>query len=83
MPQREDGACIYLNDDNTCKVYKNRPEICNVRKMAERNSKALKISAIEYFMMVNRICNKWIKEDKMDDSYLIDIGKYGPDTTQS
>lgn len=28
-----DGSCIYLGDDDRCKIYENRPDICNVKKM--------------------------------------------------
>lgn len=28
-----DGVCIYLNRNNLCSIYENRPDICNVEKM--------------------------------------------------
>lgn len=74
MPQREDGACIHLSEDNTCKIYDTRPEICRVEKMAERNTK---MSKVEYYKYSNSICNEWIKEDGIDERFLINIGKYG------
>ena len=30
-----DGICIHLSDDNLCKIYSTRPDICNVEKMYE------------------------------------------------
>lgn len=77
MPQRDDGACIHLDTDNRCKIYETRPDICRVNKMAEINKQALGLSTIDYYKMSNGFCNQWIKEDKMDDSYLINIGNYG------
>lgn len=76
MPSREDGACIHLAEDNTCMIYETRPEICRVERMAERNREMFDMSTKEYFAFTNNLCNKWIKEDGMQDSYLIDIGKY-------
>jgi Fe-S-cluster containining protein len=76
MPQREDGACIYLTKDNKCSIYETRPDVCRVNKMAEKNRHLLGLTTIEYYKMNNEICNKWIKEDGMDDSYLINIGSY-------
>ena len=74
MPQREDGACINLDTDNTCKIYDTRPDFCRVEKMAEKNKDTM--SKLLYFELSNSICNEWIKEDGLDKSFLIDIGKY-------
>ena len=74
MPKREDGACIHLADDNTCKIYETRPEFCRVDKMAESNGKWLGMTQEQYYRMNNQLCNQWIKEDGMDASYLIQIG---------
>jgi Fe-S-cluster containining protein len=30
--QREDGACIHLDDNNMCKIYEDRPDICRVKE---------------------------------------------------
>lgn len=75
MPQREDGACINLAEDNTCKIYETRPDFCRVDVMAEKNKPIFGLNQEQYYKMVNKICNKWIKEDGMDKSYLIQIGK--------
>jgi len=76
MPQREDGACIYLAEDNTCKIYATRPELCNMDKMYEVRKKQMNISKKDYFILNNEFCNEMIKEDKMSDEYLINIKKY-------
>jgi Fe-S-cluster containining protein len=80
MPQREDGACVHLAEDNTCKIYETRPLICRTGEMAELHRKPMKMTRKEYFKMSNSICNQWIKEDGMDESYLIDIEAYGPNS---
>jgi len=80
MPQREDGACLYLDENNRCKIYETRPDICRVDVMAERNRKSLNLTKKAYFKLANQVCNSWIKEDGMDESYLINVEAYGPDT---
>lgn len=80
MPQREDGACLYLAEDNTCKIYETRPKVCRVNEMAEINRHAFKMTTKAYFKMSNSICNQWITEDKMDKKYLIDLEAYGTDS---
>ena len=30
--QREDGACIHLDENNMCKIYEDRPDICRVNE---------------------------------------------------
>ena len=76
MPQREDGACIYLARDNTCKIYATRPELCNMEKMYEKRKGPWNMSKIEYFKFNSECCNKMIKEDGLDEKYLINISKY-------
>jgi len=76
MPQRKDGACIHLDDDNTCKIYDTRPDLCRANVMAEVNRKKFNLSLLEYYKMSNTLCNEWIKEDGLDDSFLINIGDY-------
>lgn len=80
MPKREDGACIHLAEDNTCKIYDTRPKVCRVNEMAEINRSAFRMTKTEYFKMSNGICNQWIKEDGMDKKYLINIEAYGTDS---
>lgn len=33
---RGDGVCIYLNSDNRCEIYEDRPIICNTDKIYEK-----------------------------------------------
>lgn len=30
-----DGTCCFLNDDNTCSIYLNRPDVCNGKYVYE------------------------------------------------
>lgn len=76
MPQREDGACIHLAEDNSCKIYESRPDICNVKKMYESRKEKLKCTEKEYYKISNLACNTMIEEYGLDDRYLIDVSKY-------
>jgi len=82
MPQREDGACIHLDHDNTCKIYETRPDFCRVKRR-ENVPDDMKMTDIEYFKIANGICNQWIKEDGLDEKYLINLEAYdtGSSTT--
>ena len=33
MPDRGDGACLFLDYDNTCSIYEQRPLICRVDEL--------------------------------------------------
>lgn len=81
MPQREDGACIHLAEDNTCKIYETRPDICRVETMFERYKPTLKMSKKEYFKFANECCNTMITDDRLDVKYLIPIEENGTDAT--
>lgn len=76
MPQREDGACIHLDNDNTCKIYETRPDICRVEKGADTVGKTLGLSKIEYYKANNLLCNEWIKQDNLSDRFRIDLRVY-------
>jgi len=77
MPQREDGACLYLAEDNRCKIYDTRPDICNVKKMWEKRKDKIKITEKEYYKFSNNYCNQFMQEYGVDASYRIDLNSYG------
>lgn len=77
MPQREDGACIYLDNDNGCKIYEIRPEICRVRSMYEKRRDKMNITEKEYYRFSNFHCNLLMNEYGIDSSYSIDLNSYG------
>ena len=77
MPSKEDGSCIYLNDDNSCSVYSQRPDICSIYKMYKKrkpeNLLLKDTSERDYYKLTAKICNQFIKEDGLDDKYKIDV----------
>ncbi len=58
---RGDGVCVNLGDDNLCKVYNSRPEICNVELMYERFFSSY-CSKKEFYKINEEQCKK-IKEE--------------------
>lgn len=68
----EKGWCTMLDENNKCKVYNNRPEICNIENMFHKLYKPLGITQKQAYLENTKICNHWIKEDKLDEKYLLD-----------
>lgn len=52
---RGDGVCKYLNENNRCSVYDNRPEICNIDFMY-RKYYSKTYSLEEFYELNKRIC---------------------------
>jgi len=77
MPDRGDGACIYLGQDNLCTIYETRPMLCNVEEMFNvRKEQEPSLTLKEHYIRNNMVCNQWIEEDGMDESYKIDLKIY-------
>lgn len=81
MPDRGDGACKYLTEDNLCSIYDTRPELCNMESMwIKRNDEldleARGISKKEYFKINSDVCNEMIEADALDEKFLIDLKLY-------
>ena len=68
LPHLANGTCVYLKD-NECSIYSSRPDICRIDKGAE----VCGVSKPEFYRQNAAICNAMIKQDGMDDKYLIDI----------
>ena len=81
MPQRGDGACLYLTKDNLCEIYDSRPEVCNVKTMYKKKLEEGKIpkdaTEREYYMISTSYCHEMIDLLKLDEKYKIDLADYG------
>lgn len=67
------GWCTMLDEKtNQCKVYDNRPDICSVKKTYHTFFEQSGLTEKEYYQLNVKMCNGYIKEDKLDDKYLID-----------
>ena len=81
MPDRGDGACFYLQEDNTCGIYETRPEICRVdamfdKRKAETPELMEGIDKKSYFKLNSMACNLMMDEDEIPDEFRIDLTKY-------
>lgn len=52
---RGDGVCRYLNNDNTCSIYEERPDICRVDDMYEQYFSDV-YSREEYYKITHECC---------------------------
>jgi len=61
------GRCQMLDSDNKCKVYSNRPLICDIKKYAEYMGHDVK----KFFELNISACNKLMDEDGLPLSFRI------------
>lgn len=54
---RGDGYCKFLNEDNECSIYEDRPEFCRTDKVYEKYYKD-KMTEEEYYELTRKACNK-------------------------
>ncbi len=71
-----DGSCEKLGEDGKCTIYETRPLICNVERTYEKYHAPKGRSKKEVFMAENKICNELIKQNRLDEKYLIDLSGY-------
>jgi len=63
----ENGVCENLTQNNQCKVYENRPLLCNVEKFAEYK----KLDKIEFYKANIRACNYMMDLDGVSSEFRI------------
>jgi uncharacterized protein len=68
------GICKFFDTlNNNCKIYENRPDICQIDKMYE--IKYYKYFIKEKFYIENaKVCNLFQEKYKLDKSFRIKIG---------
>jgi len=84
LPDRGDGACGYLTNDNLCSIYKDRPSFCNVEKTYEmflkedkrKNPKAIVRDKKQFYINITKTCHSLIDEFKLNKSYKINLKEY-------
>ena len=62
-----DGSCEMLNNENQCKVYENRPLICNIKLL----SILFKTDTQDFYKLSAEACNELIEKAGLDEKYLI------------
>lgn len=65
----ETGRCEMLTDDNMCKVYDNRPEICNIDFMIG----FFEMDFTDTYKECIKICNRLMDEFEVDPSKRITV----------
>lgn len=65
----ESGSCEMLQSDNTCKVYKDRPLLCNVEKVAE----FLRVKKNKFYKINHKACLEMQRIDKVDDKFKLKL----------
>lgn len=53
------GTCEMLAEDNTCKVYNDRPDICNIDKMIE----LCEMDKDQAYIATANECNRYMEQD--------------------
>jgi len=66
---KKDGSCEMF-EDNKCKVYHNRPNICNVETMYKKYH-INEMSKEEYFKKSNKSCNFLMKLHNVPEKFHI------------
>ena len=83
MPDRGDGACVYLDENNLCSIYDTRPLICRVKEFGENiKKKNPKFSMKEFYKLNTRACHQLIDEQGLDDKYKINLDEYESNNTK-
>ncbi len=65
----ENGVCENLTQDNKCKVYENRPLLCDV----ERFAKHMKVNREDFFLSNIRACNYLMELDNVPSEFRINL----------
>jgi len=69
---KKDGSCEKLNKEGQCSVYNSRPDICRVDVTYKKKWSKI-MSRKEAYNLEAKVCNSFIKEDGLDEKFLIKI----------
>ena len=76
LPDRGDGACAYLDDNDLCSIYEDRPLICRVSDLGKTIKKDKDGDLKDWYIESTKACHLLIDELGLDDKYKIDIKEY-------
>jgi Fe-S-cluster containining protein len=68
------GHCENLNQDNTCKIYDHRPDICQIDKVWEKHHQH-EMTKEQYFQSAAIVCNSLMVQVGVDEKYYIPVEK--------
>lgn len=69
----EKGWCEKLGENGLCTVYENRPDMCKIEKAFEQQIGKTKK---EVYLENAKACNTYIREDKLDEKFLVNEKQY-------
>ena len=76
LPSDDKGVCLNLDQENNiCKVYNTRPNICRVDKIFENSFKDI-MTKKEFYVWNTEACHWLIDKEDLDESFKIDIKDY-------
>ena len=76
LPSDDKGVCLNLDQENNiCKVYNTRPDICRVDKIFENSFKDI-MTKKEFYVWNTEACHWLIDKEDLDESFKIDIKDY-------
>ena len=67
----DDGSCEML-ENNKCKVYDNRPNVCSIEKTWQRHH-STDITLEEYYRKAASSCNNLITQAGIDKKFLVQL----------
>jgi len=76
LPDRGDGVCANLNEDNSCSVYENRPLICRVKDLGKHLKQDIDGDLKQWYILNTKSCHKLIDDAGLDVKYKIDVKEY-------
>jgi|TARA_R100000781_G_C4056942_1_gene119688 Fe-S-cluster containining protein len=79
LPVDENGRCLNLDENNQCKIYDTRPDVCRVNKMFEKNKGVVEgrvLTRLQYYMLNTLTCHRLIDMDGLDEKFKIPLGDY-------
>lgn len=69
----KDGKCEMYDPVKGCKVYKNRPDVCNVEKMYDGINKEFPIEKQTYYDIASMKCNSYMDKLNIDKSFRLKL----------
>ena len=81
LKKGKNGSCEFLEEDNKCSIYDDRPLICKIEEMFDRKDEIRQPEPLmyaflssfkskkEYFKFADRCCNSLIDSLGLDEKY--------------
>jgi Fe-S-cluster containining protein len=76
LPDRGDGGCVYLDENDLCSIYDHRPLICRVGDYGKSENKDKDGDLKNWYVDNTKACHDLIDEFGLDEKYKIDIKEY-------